>query len=161
MYADIRSLTHLKNTLAISIGPWLTVVPIQPCSSICRILGSLPFMAASSLATFIWMSSMATSIGVSTICFCWATLHKIILYVLTGVKHLFYLIPEFWFWRMENGWQLWELFSSCTGQRGRHVGSRLLWRGWRIWTCRCCDSAHRLSPDPVILKREVKMLKVS
>ena len=65
--------TYLRNTLAISIGPWLTVVPMQPCNSIWRIFGSLALIAASILATFICMSSMATSMGVSTICFCWAT----------------------------------------------------------------------------------------
>lgn len=59
----------LRKTLATSIGPWLTVVPIQPCRTICKILGSAGswFMAASSSAIFFWTSSMATSMGVKTI----------------------------------------------------------------------------------------------
>ena len=59
----------LRKTLAISIGPWLTVVPIQPCKTICKIfgLGGTWFIAASSSAIFFWTSSIATSMGVKTI----------------------------------------------------------------------------------------------
>ena len=59
----------LRKTLAISMGPWLTVVPIQPCKTICKIfgLGGTWFMAASSSVIFFWTSSIATSMGVKTI----------------------------------------------------------------------------------------------
>ena len=84
---------------------WFTVVPMLPCSSIWRILGSFDLIAESSFATwmtslaslismfascqhysccsylldwftFICMSSIATSIGVKMICFWWATFEK-------------------------------------------------------------------------------------
>ena len=59
----------LRKTLATSIGPWLTVVPMQPWRTNCKIfgLGGTWFMAASSSAIFFWTSSIATSIGVKTI----------------------------------------------------------------------------------------------
>ena len=59
-----------KNTNAISIGPWFTVVPIHPCSTICRIFGSDGswLVAAASSMVFFWISSIATSIGSSTFC---------------------------------------------------------------------------------------------
>jgi hypothetical protein len=34
---------YLRKTRATSMGPWLTVVPMQPCSSICRIFGSFAY----------------------------------------------------------------------------------------------------------------------
>ena len=66
----LPSKRSLRKTLATSMGPWLTVVPIQPCKTICKILGSggTWFMAASSSAIFFWTSSIATSMGVKTIC---------------------------------------------------------------------------------------------
>lgn len=85
----------VKNTVAISIGPWFTVVPrinfsksrlnfhasiffmvqtcyspIHPCRTICSIFvsgGSCCIECANS-AVFFCISSMATSIGVRTIC---------------------------------------------------------------------------------------------
>ena len=44
------SRSSLRKTLAISSGPWLTVVPMQPCKTICKIFGSggSCFVAASS-----------------------------------------------------------------------------------------------------------------
>lgn len=59
-----------KKTNAISIGPWLTVVPIHPCKTIWRILGSAGswMVDAASSFVFFWMSSIATSIGSRTIC---------------------------------------------------------------------------------------------
>jgi len=49
---------------------WLTVVPMQPCSTICSILGcgGSCLRATASSFVFFCMSSIATSIGVSTTC---------------------------------------------------------------------------------------------
>lgn len=54
-----------RKVSAISKGPWLTCVPIQPWRTIWRILGSAGswLMAAASSNVFFWMSSIATSIG--------------------------------------------------------------------------------------------------
>lgn len=59
-----------KNTNAISIGPWLTVVPMHPCRTIWRIFGSDGswLVAAANSIVFFWISSIATSIGSRTFC---------------------------------------------------------------------------------------------
>ena len=53
-----------------SCRTWLTVVPMQPCSTICNILGSSGSMvsAAVSSRSFFCTSSMATSIGERIFC---------------------------------------------------------------------------------------------
>lgn len=54
--------TLARNTLATSTGPWLTVVPRQPCSTICSIFGSGGSLdvAVLSSSVFFLISSMAT-----------------------------------------------------------------------------------------------------
>ncbi len=58
-----------KKASAISSGPWLTVVPTQPCRTICKIFESTGSwcVAFFSSSIFFWRSSIATSTGCNII----------------------------------------------------------------------------------------------
>jgi len=66
---DVNTRLTVDNTVRCSFT-WLTVVPIQPCSTICSILGCGGSWLRANASSFVFfcMSSIATSIGVSTTC---------------------------------------------------------------------------------------------
>ena len=133
---------------------WLTVVPTDPCRTICSILASDGswWVAKASSWVFFCMSSIATSMGVEIT---WAeTVHNKIWtsYCLTlpprfHMSHVFMLtvkkrdkdsVSEIYLINLHLpplcGW-CWSV-SWCTGRRGR----------WWGWSCVCTVRADRRAP---------------